>query len=104
MRTPRRPTVVVLGNHEDHDRVASMRTGDDCACLAHIVREQGWPRGDVVLTHHASAGQRRLGMSSRPLWLTPEVEAYCNAQRVRPRAAKDNVAPRTLAHGNWQAA
>jgi hypothetical protein len=117
---------VVLGNHEDYDRVASMRadddgwlflkdyprlrfaprghtwvddsgtriaalggagsidrnlrrpglswwpgeelTDDDCARLVHNVREQGWPRVDVMLTRDAPAGLRRLGMPSRPAW------------------------------------
>jgi hypothetical protein len=150
---------VVLGNHEDYGRVASMRTDndgwlflgdyprlrfaqrghtwvddsgtrfaalggagsidrnlrrpglswwpgeeltdDDSTRLVHNVHEQGWPRIDVMLTHDAPAGLRRLGMPSRPAWLTPEVEAYCDAQRVRLRAAMDEVAPRTLAHGHW---
>ena len=76
-------------------------TEDDCARLVTNVHSQGWQRVDVMITHEAPAGLRRLGITAAPAWLTPEVEAYCYAQRVRLREAMDEVAPRSLVHGHW---
>lgn len=76
-------------------------TEDDCARLASNVHGEGWPRVDVMITHEAPAGLRRHGITTAPAWLTPEVEAYCYAQRVRLREAMDEVAPRSLVHGHW---
>lgn len=74
---------------------------DDCAALVRNVRRESWQRVDVMLTHDAPAGLRRLGVRPTPVWLTPEVQEYCDVQRVRLRAAMDEVAPRSLVHGHW---
>jgi Icc-related predicted phosphoesterase len=78
-------------------------TEDDCARLVSNVHGEGWQWVDVMITHEAPAGLRRLGITTAPAWLTPEVEAYCYAQRVRLREAMDEVAPRSLVHGHWHA-
>lgn len=149
---------IVLGNHEDYDRVAYMRTDEDgwlylknyprfrfaprghvwldgdtrmgalggagsidrnlrtegtswwpgeeiteadCHALVTNVAAQDWDRLDVLLTHEAPAGLRRLGLQPRPVWITPEVEHDCWTQRVRLRDAVDQVRPLTLIHGHW---
>ena len=73
----------------------------DCDRLIANVRSQQWPRVDVMLTHDAPAGLRRIGMTARPAWFTPEIEDYCTIQRTRLRRAMDEVLPRWLAHGHW---
>jgi hypothetical protein len=73
----------------------------DCATLTANVREQAWDRVDVMLTHEAPAGLRRVGMTPKPQWFTPEVEHYVWNQRVLLREALDTVRPRWLAHGHW---
>ncbi len=55
---------------------------------------------DVMLTHEAPAGLRRIGMS-KPAYLTEEVEYYCYQQRVRLRDATDAAKPLWLIHGHW---
>ena len=78
-------------------------TEEDCSRLVGGVQGEGWPRVDVMITHEAPAGLRRLGVRPPPSWLTPEVESYCYAQRVRLREAMNRVAPRSLVHGHWHA-
>lgn len=78
-------------------------TDEDCGALIRNVLNEGWPRVDVMLTHDAPAGLRRLGVQPSPVWLTPEVQQYCEAQRIRLRTAMDVVVPRSLVHGHWHA-
>lgn len=149
---------IVLGNHEDYDRVDQMRTDDhgwlflkdyprfrfaprghvwldggtrmgalggagsidrnlrtegtswwpgeeitelDCDALVANTAAAGWDRLDVLLTHEAPAGLRRVGLQPRPVWITPEVEHDCYTQRVRLRDAVDQVRPHMLVHGHW---
>lgn len=76
-------------------------TDADVATLTANVAERGWDRIDVLLTHEAPAGVRRVGIRRGPAWLTPEVEHYCNTQRIRLREAVDAVAPFDVVHGHW---
>jgi Icc-related predicted phosphoesterase len=76
-------------------------TEANCATLASNVTNAGWDRLDVLVTHEAPAGLRRVGMQPRPAWITPDIEHDCYLQRVRLRNVVDVVQPRTLVHGHW---
>lgn len=60
----------------------------------------GLERLDVLFTHDAPAGVYRP-KSRRPVWLTPDVENYCEMQRVLLRQAVDAVRPQAMYHGHW---
>lgn len=57
---------------------------------------------DVMFTHECPAGIARPELSgNKPVWVTPDVEAYCNNQRVLLRYAMDAATPSALYHGHW---
>lgn len=76
-------------------------TDEDCAALVANVRALGWDHVDVMLTHEAPAGLRRIGFPQLPSWVTPEIEHYTWTQRVLLRDTLDRVEPLWLLHGHW---
>lgn len=56
---------------------------------------------DILITHEAPAGVPLRGMQPMPRWATPDVQNYCNLQRVLLRNALDATAPYSLVHGHW---
>lgn len=78
-------------------------TDADCADLVRLVRQRGWERVDVLLSHESPAGVRMpsWASSARPVWFTHEIEYYCWTQRVRLREAMDQIMPAHNIHGHW---
>lgn len=76
-------------------------TDKDVRALIDNVTTQPWERLDILYTHEAPAGPRRVGITPRPAWITPEVEHYCWQQRILLREAVDATTPGWLFHGHW---
>lgn len=76
-------------------------TRDDVELMRANFTHRGWDRADIMITHDAPAGLRRIGMSPKPAWLTPELEHYAWEQRVNLRDAADIAGPRWIVHGHW---
>lgn len=70
--------------------------------VANVVAKE-WERVDVLLTHDAPAGLRRVGMTPKPEWFTEEIEHDAWSGRLLLREAADSVCPRWLIHGHWHA-
>lgn len=77
-------------------------TEQDSTTMIENFKNSGLNNIDIMITHDAPAGLHRpTSFTSRPVWITPEVEHYCYTQRVILRNTVDSIKPSNLIHGHW---